>query len=166
MIPIRDLAWNVLTHAWRSKHVKRANQVKSNDFGQISQAKWGKSCHARKISRQESQAKEGVDTQESVMLDQHGLRWSRHASRPVNQVQEVDTQEPIRLDQHVLDVDMLACWRRPSNQRRFRHYMLSLNPSSSLLVLISPRGPRESPERDHRIWSPGGTSYASRLHRA
>ncbi len=30
-------------------------------------------------------------------------------------------------------------------------------------MLISPRGPRESPERVHRTWSPGGTCYASRV---
>ena len=37
------------------------------------------------------------------------------------------------------------------------------DPSSPLLVLVSPRGPRESRERVHRTWGPGGTCYASRL---
>ena len=45
---------------------------------------------------------------------------------------------------------------------RFRYRMSSLDPSSSPLVLISPRGPRESQERVHRTCGPGGTCYASR----
>ena len=48
---------------------------------------------------------------------------------------------------------------------RFRHPMSSLDPSSPLLVLVSPRGPGESQERVHWTWGPGGTCYASRaLH--
>ena len=42
--------------------------------------------------------------------------------------------------------------------------MSSLDPSSSPLVLVSPRGPRESQERVHRTCGPGGTCYASRLN--
>ena len=41
--------------------------------------------------------------------------------------------------------------------------MSSLDPSSSLLVLVSPRGPKEHQERVHRTCSPGGTCYAFRV---
>ena len=46
--------------------------------------------------------------------------------------------------------------------QRFRYHMSSPDPSSPLLVLVNPRGPREGRERVHGTWGPGGTCYASR----
>ena len=93
---ITDPSWNADIHARRSKHVRRANQVKSNDSNQISQVN-------------------EVDAQEPVMLDQDMLDvdmlvWSSNSSQAIP-----NTQEKLVLLQHMLDVNMLV-WSRNSSQ--------------------------------------------------
>ena len=88
--PITDPSWNVDIRARRSKHVRRANQVKSNGSSQKSQVKQGKSSKGKLMLIQH-------------MLDVNMLVWSSNSSQ--------ESQEHRRkaiLIQHMLHVNMLS----------------------------------------------------------
>ena len=131
--------------------------VRSIASSQVRPATQKESCHfnsysvlrKRTAQRHKRKSSQVAPVNQLRRATRGTARCSRKTSDPVDPVKEVDTQEPIMLDQHMLDVDMLVCSRQ-SSQGRFCHDMFSLSPSSSHLVLISPRGPRESPERVHR----------------